>query len=507
MLFCADIGTAVLKGFTILFTISLLIDRVSSTNLTGTEFLGNVFSQHDNEKWIQIDNVILGKSAKFSYRKISTGNISRVLHRLVNDDKVFLVDYNQNTKIAYVRSGFNPFEKSDSQISNGFTAFLVKKKIEKLNIKFPLSTRTKTTSTSTKTTSTKTTSTENNSLSTYDYVSQSKGTFYVNNEKFVPVGFNAFWLGFGLEESTNGYPAHVCIEEMFIVAKKMAATVIRSHTLGSSSGSPNTLRPNGRTLKFNAWDTIDYSFAMAKKYNIRIIAPLLDNYFYINGNYGDYTKERGLSKNAFWTDQGCIADFKDYIGKWLNHVNKYTKIAIKNDPYLFMIETGNELGNIRSDVDSVPPKSWIQTVTSYIKSIDNKHIILDGSDESLGQSDNFRITTVDSFSRHFYSSDANAIDAMHDMASKSAAVGKPFIVGEYDSHVGENFLREMEKDPNIKGSLFWSMFPHADGIDGPYIRHEDGYSQYYPETSGDLLRLTNHMRRFRGLPEISSLQK
>jgi len=104
--------------------------------------------------------------------------------------------------------------------------------------------------------------------------------FFFGSEKFVPVGFNAYWLGL---DETYTYPSKYRIEEMFQVAQKMSATAIRAHTLGHSSGKSSSLRPYGNTLNAAAWNTIDYAFSMARKYNIRLITPLTDTYWWYNG--------------------------------------------------------------------------------------------------------------------------------------------------------------------------------------------------------------------------------
>jgi mannan endo-1,4-beta-mannosidase len=337
------------------------------------------------------------------------------------------------------------------------------------------------------------------SVAMAQFVTMKNATFYLGNKVFVPVGFNAYWMG--IDEDYN-YPSAKRLEEMFKVAKAMAATAIRSHTLGHSSGNVKSLlMPNGQ-INAQAWTPIDQALVLARKYNIRLVVPFTDNYWYYNGNYGDYAVRRGLPKTAFWTNPQLIADFKSYIRAWLTHVNPYTKLAYKDDPYFAMLETGNELGNIRNSDNSVPPKAWIVDITSFIRSIDKNHLILDGSDESLGQSDNFNIATVNVYSRHFYGED---YDAMHSAASDAAAVGKPLIIGEYDSHFPDSWMQTMEREQNVKGTFFWSMYGHDD--EGNWIRHDDGYTQYYgdPSSTRDLVKLSNHMRRMQHLPQVRGL--
>lgn len=69
----------------------------------------------------------------------------------------------------------------------------------------------------------------------------------------------------------------------------MDATVIRSHTLGISFGCGNCLRPgtgsDPNVLNAAAWDAIDYAFEMARKYNIKLMVPLLDAYQYSHGEW------------------------------------------------------------------------------------------------------------------------------------------------------------------------------------------------------------------------------
>lgn len=326
------------------------------------------------------------------------------------------------------------------------------------------------------------------------FVKWNGDNFVLNGKKFTPVGFNAYWLGFTEEYD---YPKHVQIEEMFRIAEKIGATVIRSHTLGFSGGSPNSLRPFDNNLNQNAWEPIDYAFYMANLYNIKLVIPLIDGYNYYHGSYGEFCKTRGLQKTEFWTNQLVRSDFKRYIADWLNHRNRYTNFLLKDDPALFLIELGNELGNIRPNADSttVPTKDWITDISSYIKSIDTNHLVLHGVDESLGQNDDFEIDSLDVYSGHFYGKDYPRIDFG---ANSAANVGKGYIIGEYDYHFGEDWFREIEKRINVKGTIFWNVYPHTNGYkSGSPIPHNDGYTIHYPENIQDFDRIQQHFKNIK----------
>jgi mannan endo-1,4-beta-mannosidase len=286
---------------------------------------------------------------------------------------------------------------------------------------------------------------------------------------------------------------------MFQIAKEIGATVIRSHTLGFSGGSPNSLRPSTNNLNPAAWEPIDYSFYMAERYNIKLIVPLIDGYDYYHGSYGEFCKTRGVPKDEFWTNLDVRQDFKQYIEMWLNHRNQYTNKMIKDNPSLFLIELGNELGNIRPNVgsNSVPTKDWIDDISSFIKSKDPNHLILHGVDESLGQNDDFNIRSIDVFNGHFYGKDYSRIDFGADSAKN---VGKPYIIGEYDSHFGDDWFLEIERRQNVKGTVFWSVYPHTNGYrSGSPVPHNDGYTLHYPEDSNEFDRISKHFTRMKSI--------
>lgn len=364
--------------------------------------------------------------------------------------------------------------------------------IDEISRSDPISSTTSTSTTSTKsTTSTETIIPRSSKIVKW---SNSNGNFILDNKKFVPVGFNAYWLG--LHEDYS-YPTHSQIEEMFIVAQKLGANVIRSHTLGFSSGHPKTLRPHDNNLNNDAWEPIDYAFLMANKYNIKLITPLTDSYNYYHGNYGDFCKTRNLDKTQFWTDPDVRNDFKDYIYKWLNHVNMYTGIKIKDDSSLFLIELGNELGNIRPGATSTngPTKDWLSDISAFIKKNDNIHLILNGVDESLGQNDDFNIDTLDVFSGHFYWRDYNRLTYG---SSSSKAISKPYIIGEYNSHFEQDWFDHIESIKNVSGSVFWSMYPHYGGFGtNERMPHNDGYTLHYPENISELTRLSQHFSKMK----------
>lgn len=452
--------------------------------LLGTYLLGSQFLQDPKPDWIKINGVVLGESKKFSYKTSWSRDIGSLLDTLSKDSQITCVLYNWKTGDAYTKTGFDLTDRSDYNRNSEYTTFILKRKIQQFVPIQPPKPQPK-------------------PIVTHQYVKWVNNNFVHNEGTFVPVGPNVYWLGL-----TEGYeyPKKSQVIEMFEIAKKLGSTVIRSHTLGISSGSPNSLRPKDNNLNNIAWDAIDFAFYTAEQYNIKLICPLTDAYTWYNGNYGDFCKTRGIAKKDFWTNLDVRNDFKNYIFQWLNHRNKYNNKIIKDNPTLAFIELGNELGNIRQEHGSinVPTKEWLDDISTYIKSIDRNHLILGPSDECLGskESNDFQVQNIDIYSGHFYSKDYSRLDFG---LNESRKVNKPYIIGEYSTHFDDEWFRELEKR-NINGSIFWNLYPHENGLaSGDKIYHGDGQTVWYPEDKDTLLKISNHFRKLRGLSEITSL--
>ena len=70
----------------------------------------------------------------------------------------------------------------------------------------------------------------------------------------------------------------------------------------------------------------------------------------------------------------------------------------------------------------------------------------------------------------------------------------------------KNWFIDIESNSHVKGTIFWNMHPHELGYRrGQPIQHKDGYTLHYPENRTQLLIISNHFRRMRGLPEVTEL--
>lgn len=241
---------------------------------------------------------------------------------------------------------------------------------------------------------------------------------------FKIVGPNIYWLG--LDENvapSPGYPSQTRVLEVLATAAMMGATVVRSTTLGVSVGNPLSVWPTRNTTNQQALDVISFAIYAAKRYGLRLIIPLTDQYNYYHGGYTTFLKWRSIPESdyrSFYDIQSDVFnDFLLYLETIFSHVNNYTKLAIKDDPTILMWETGNELDN--------PPKAWTEQVAKWIHNKAPNHLVTSGR-YGVSRQD-LQIGALDAVTNHFYPPRA---DHYHADASLAAAHGKVYYAGEFD---------------------------------------------------------------------------
>lgn len=314
------------------------------------------------------------------------------------------------------------------------------------------------------------------------FVTRSGTRLMLNEHPFRFAGANMHWLA--LDDSTN-YPSQFRVNDGFDAAKEMGATVVRSHDLGISTGCSNCIEPSLGVFNETALAHVDYAIKVARDHDIRLIIPLTDNWHFAEGGKHNFTDWRHISdENQFYFNAEVIGDFETYIRTLLNHVNTYTGVAYKDDPTIMAWETGNELD---------PPLSWTQGISTYIKSIDSNHLVMDGRngvDPRVAS-----LTSVDIVSHHYY---PKSISQLENDAHAAKVAVKAFIVGEFDWNDAKggdtlcSFLSAIEANSAVAGDAFWELWSHADEYG--YVSNEIQYTLHYPGDSTAMRRSVQQLR-------------
>ena len=297
-------------------------------------------------------------------------------------------------------------------------------------------------------------------------------------------GPNIEWLGieaYGPDDSLGPrYPSHLEIDDALDTAKIMGARVVRSQTMGDTVGCDLCLEPKAGVFNADAFKVVDYAIKAAHERGLRLIITLVGDCSNCEmageGEYLRWKDKRDFKQ--FFTDPGIVAEFEEHIRAVLTHKNVFTGIAYKDDPTILAWENCNVCGIFvaSGSMDSYLP--WIDTIGSFIRSIDRNHLYEDNSGFFFFDPKALDATTPDIVTAEYYPHWDALFGGGHkttaESFSKSAATvtakGKVYVACEYGWDITDwptldelqTALHTLESDPNISGDGYWALQAHAD---------------------------------------------
>ena len=298
-------------------------------------------------------------------------------------------------------------------------------------------------------------------------------------------GPNIEWLGteaYGPDDSLGPrYPSHLEVDDVLDTAKMMGARVVRSQTMGDSVGCDLCLEPRPGVFNPEAFKVVDYAIKAAHERGLRLIITLVgDCSNCVMAGEGEYLAWKGKKDfKLFFTDPEVIAAFENHIQALLEHKNVFTGIAYKDDPTILAWENCNVCGIfVASSGNLEPYLHWIDTVGSFIKSIDKKHLYEDNSGLFLFDPKALDTTTTDIVTAEYYPhwdalfgfGQKTTSETFSKHAAMATAKGKVYVANEYGWDITDwptrndfqKVLSALESDRNISGDGFWALQAHAD---------------------------------------------
>ena len=184
--------------------------------------------------------------------------------------------------------------------------------------------------------------------------------------------------------------------------RQLGGTVARTYSITVVRGSepPAAVSQVLGPGQFNeaAFQAMDLVLQTANEQGVRLIIPLVNNWPWMGGR-AEYAKFRGKTKDEFWTDPQLIADFETTIRYVLNRTNTLTGVRYADDKAILCWETGNELQC---------PAAWTRTISAYIKSLDPRHLVMDGNTSGM-RTGSLDLPDVDIVTTHHYSAGRNGM--------------------------------------------------------------------------------------------------
>ncbi|KAF9595864.1 hypothetical protein IFM89_005350 [Coptis chinensis] len=245
---------------------------------------------------------------------------------------------------------------------------------------------------------------------------QKKGNqFVINDRPFYVNGFNTYWLMvFAVDQSTRDK-----VSQVFKQASIVGLTVCR--TWAFNDGGWKALQKSPSVYDEDVFKALDFVVSEAKKYKIRLILSLTNNWEAYGGKpqYVKWGNASGLNltsdddffshptlksyyknhvKASFFLDYKSLTliawcfppSLLDPIQTILTRVNTYTNVTYKDDPTIFAWELMNE-PRCTSDPTGDKLQAWIQEMAVHVKSIDQKHLLEIGLEGFYGPSTSNRV--------------------------------------------------------------------------------------------------------------------
>ena len=259
------------------------------------------------------------------------------------------------------------------------------------------------------------------------------------------------------------------IEDALKTIRQMGGQVARTYTLSVRRKADWDTRPvhvlGPGTFNEEAFVTLDHVLALANKHQVRLIIPFVNNFQWWGGAR-EYAAFRGKTWDDFWVDPELIADLKQTIAFVINRVNTVTGIPYKEDKAILAWETANE---------SHCPHSWTAEICAYIKSLDSKHLVVDGYHTGTLRQESIDDPHVDFVQTHHYEKNPIKIRKLIRANAARARGKKPYHLGEFGflTTAGTRAVLQTVIDEGLSGALIWSLRRHyKDG--GFFWHHEPG---------------------------------
>ncbi len=344
------------------------------------------------------------------------------------------------------------------------------------------------------------------------FVSVNGTRFYLYGEPFYFSGTNNYYLF---------YRPWNQVEEVLDDAKAMDLRVLR--TWGFCDGmwkEGHSFQPEPGVYDESGVQRLDRLIKEAGDRGIKLMIALVNNWGDFGGmcQYARWCNETipdynlcsphagpgtagSRAHDAFYTNNCTRELYKNYIAYFLNRTNSITGVKYKDDPAIFAWQLANE-PRARSDPSGQTLYNWISEMSSYIKIIDQNHLVTTGEDGFYKNKSNeygyagydgqdfishHQIPSIDFASLNMYPWNSyytyeNMLKWIEEHAvDANTIIRKPVTLNEFGVKGGlrdewmSGFYKKIE-DVNLNGDLFWILCHDS-------YPDYDGYCVYYPGDS------------------------
>ncbi|KAL9253597.1 Mannan endo-1,4-beta-mannosidase 7-like protein [Drosera capensis] len=212
---------------------------------------------------------------------------------------------------------------------------------------------------------------------------RTKGTQLVlNGSPFYAHGFNAYWLMYVASDPSQRYKVTNAFREA------SSHGLVLARTWAFSDGGYRPLQYSPGSYNEQMFEGLDFVIGEARKYGIKLILSLVNNYDNFGGKkqYVNWARSQGqylTSDDDFFSNSVVKGYYKNHIKTVLNRYNRVTGVVYKNDPTIMAWELMNE-PRCTSDPSGRTIQAWISETAAFVKSIDRNHLLEAGLEGFYG---------------------------------------------------------------------------------------------------------------------------
>jgi len=225
----------------------------------------------------------------------------------------------------------------------------------------------------------------------------------------------------------------------------------------------------------SALQVLDRLLQICHEEGVRLIVPLVAYNSNVRGDVTTYGAD-------FWNvgSPGNLA-FKDMLRQLLTRTNAFTGRRYLDDPAILAWQTGNEL----VIGDDPARRAWLRDIAAYIKSIDPRHLLIDGRNKPNDVFDRYEEfaddPNIDAVSYHTYVNlpQADTPAGTLRLIRNQLRGRKPLLVTEVAMYTKPAALRALLDEVIADGTVganWWAL--RFRNRDGGFYKHSDRNSQF-----------------------------
>ncbi|XP_071710669.1 mannan endo-1,4-beta-mannosidase 5-like isoform X2 [Rutidosis leptorrhynchoides] len=133
---------------------------------------------------------------------------------------------------------------------------------------------------------------------------------------------------------------------------------------------------------------LDFVITEARKYGLRLILSFVNNYKDFGGRsqYVNWARSSGVqisSDDDFYTNPIVKGYYKNHVERVITRINTINRIAYRDDTTIMAWELMNE-PRCQADYSGRTMNNWVQEMASFVKSLDQRHLLEIGMEGFYG---------------------------------------------------------------------------------------------------------------------------